>query len=592
LTLRREIDNYRQEIPLSRQLMNRNKIAISRQTFRQLSRAVLTFLKSPESGKAKWLAASLLLLMLCINGMNVVNSFVARDFMSSIEKRDAAGFVHYAWLYVGVFAVSTLVAVYFRFCEERLGLLWRDYLTHRIVGGYIDRRLYLHLEHSGEVSNSDQRMTEDVKQLTTTTLSFLLLILGGSLTAISFSSVLWTISPKLFVIAVLYAAAGSALTIWLGRPLIRLNYQQSDFEANFRAELIRLRENADTIALGGNEARVRNRIMGRVDDLVSNLKRIIRVNRNLNFFTNGYNYMIQLIPILIVAPLFMDHGVEFGVIAQAGMAFATLLGAFSLIITQFQAISSYASVVTRLEEFVDAAEKTARRSQSSAIRYSTGTDGFKFSDLTLRSAREKEVVLLKDLNATFAAGKRILVHGSNHGGRTVLYMAAAGLYEEGSGSIIRPAAGTVVFIPARPYLLPGTLNELLTSLVDGVRPGEAEIMEIVRETGLESAVRKHGGLNSLHNWLEVLSIQDQQRLIIARAILAKPNFAFLDQLDAAFNDAEHARALKLLANHNITCVSFGDHEPDGSRHDACLELNDDGSWNWTCPEVVKPTGSA
>lgn len=572
--------------------MNGNKVAISRQTFHKLSNAVLMFLKSPESGKAKWLAASLLLLMLCINGMNVVNSYVARDFMSSIEKRDTTGFAYYAWLYVGVFAVSTLVAVFFRFCEERLGLLWRDYLTHRIVGRYIDRRLYLHLEHSGEVSNSDQRMTEDVKQLTTTTLSFLLLIMSGSLTAISFSSVLWAISPKLFGIAVLYAATGSALTIWLGRPLIRLNYQQSDFEANFRSELIRLRENSDAIALGGNETQVRNRIMGRVDELVANLKRIINVNRNLNFFTNGYNYMIQLIPTLIVAPLFMRHGVEFGVIAQAGMAFATLLGAFSLIVTQFQAISSYASVVTRLEEFMEAAEKMAQRSQSCAIRYSAGTDGFKFSELTLRSAREKEVILLKDLNATFAAGKRILVHGSNHTGRAALFMAAAGLYEEGSGGIVHPAAGKAVFIPACPYLLSGTLNELLTSLVNGARPGEMEIMEAVREAGLEPALKKHGGLNTLHNWVEVLPIQDQQRLIIARAILAKPEFALLDQLDAAFSDAEHERALKLLAKHNITCVSFGDYEPDCSRHDACLELNDDGTWNWTRPEVVRPVGSA
>jgi vitamin B12/bleomycin/antimicrobial peptide transport system ATP-binding/permease protein len=346
--------------------MNEIKAPTGRQFFRQLARAVMLFLRSPVGGKAKWLGASLVLLMFSINGMNVLNSYVGRYFMSSIEKKDTNGFVLYAWMYVGVFASSTLVAVLFRFSEERLGLLWRDYLTHRIVGAYIDQRMYLQTEQSGALTNPDQRMTEDVRQLTTTTLSFVLMISNGTLTAISFSGVLWTISPRLFVIAVLYAAAGSALTIWLGRPLIRLNYQQSDFEANFRSELIRARENAAEIARTGGEAGIKDRLMGRIDDLVANLKRIIAVNRNLNFFTGGYNYMIQLIPILIVAPLFMHHGVEFGVIGQAAMAFATLLGAFSLVITQFQAISSYASVITRLGEFTQAYEKAAARNKAAS----------------------------------------------------------------------------------------------------------------------------------------------------------------------------------------------------------------------------------
>jgi putative ATP-binding cassette transporter len=344
--------------------MNGNKFPTSRQFFSKLTRAVMMFVRSPVGGKAKWLAASLLVLMLSINGMNILNSYVGRYFMSSIEKKDTDGFVFYAWMYVGVFAGSTLVAVLFRFAEERLGLLWRDYLTRRIVVDYIAARMYLESEQAGALTNPDQRMTEDVRQLTTTTLSFVLMVLNGTMTAISFSGVLWSISPMLFGIAVLYAAAGSSLTILLGRPLIRLNYQQSDFEANFRSDLIRLRKDGEEIARTGAEAGIRERLLGRIDALVGNLKRIIAVNRNLNFFTGGYNYMIQLIPTLIVAPLFMRHGVEFGVIGQAAMAFATLLGAFSLVITQFQAISSYASVITRLSEFTEAHEEAVARNQA------------------------------------------------------------------------------------------------------------------------------------------------------------------------------------------------------------------------------------
>src|SRR5262249_47494116 len=157
----------------------------------------------------------------------------------------------------------------------------------------------------------------------------------------------------------------------------------------FRSELILVRENADGIALTGNEGGIRDQVMHRIDALVENLKRIIRVNLRLGSFTGGYNYMVPLIPTLVVAPLFIHKGVEFGIIGQAGMAFAALLGAFSLVVTQFQAISSYATVITRLEEFLHASEKAVHRSKASGIVYSTASDRVSYSDLTLRSSGEE-----------------------------------------------------------------------------------------------------------------------------------------------------------------------------------------------------------
>jgi putative ATP-binding cassette transporter len=337
--------------------VNEHKIIIKRQQIQRLFAAIGKLLKSPVGLKARLLIASLLILMLSINGLNVVNSYVGRYFMSAIEKRDTDGFIRFAWLYVLVFAGSTLVAALFRYTEERLGLLWREWLTRRVTGAYMEHGLYLSLGRKDTLSNPDQRITEDIKQLTTTTLSFVLMVLNGTLTVFSFSGVLWTISPKLFGIAVVYALSGSALAIWLGRPLIRLNYRQSDFEANFRTELIHTREDADKIEATGTESDVRARLNVHLDNLVKNYRRIIAVNRNLNFFTGGYNYLIQLIPVLIVAPLFIARKVEFGLIGQSSMAFATLLGAFSLIITQFQTISSYAAVVARLGELGEHAER-------------------------------------------------------------------------------------------------------------------------------------------------------------------------------------------------------------------------------------------
>jgi putative ATP-binding cassette transporter len=355
------------ESPMNKTAVTGGKSIPIRQMARRLGTAVANFLTSPVGGRARWMLLLLLALMLGINAMNVANSYVGRWFMSAIEARDTAGFARFAWLYAGVFLAATALATLFRFIEERLGLLWREWLTRRITGAYITRRIFLEEDGNGNsLSNPDQRMTEDVRQFTATTLSFLLMVLNGTMAVLSFSGVLWAISPRLFGVAVLYALAGSAITILLGRPLVRLNYRQSDYEADFRSALIHTREEGTAIAASGREPEVKAGLDERINALVGNLRRIIAVNRNLNFFTSGYNYFIQLIPVLLVAPMFMDGRVEFGVIGQSAMAFATLLGAFSLVITQFQAISNYATVITRLSEFVEHAENMGRKDRQAS----------------------------------------------------------------------------------------------------------------------------------------------------------------------------------------------------------------------------------
>jgi putative ATP-binding cassette transporter len=548
-----------------------------RQTYRRLLSSVALFLKSPAGGKARWLLAALLLLMVGINGMNVANSYVGRYFMSSIERRDSDGFVRFAWLYVGVFGGSVLVGVLFRFTEERLGLLWRDWLTRRITSLYIDQRTYLNLTGDDAISHPDQRMTEDVRQLTTSTLSFLLMILNGTMTVLSFSGVLWTISPKLFTVAVLYAIAGSALTILLGRPLIRLNYRQADREADFRSELIHTRTNADGIALSGIEADIRERLLDRIDGLVGNLRHIISVNRNLSFFTSGYNYLIQLIPVLIVAPLFIRREVEFGVIGQSAMAFATLLGAFSLVITQFQAISSYASVISRLGEFVEATEKLAARREVTRIAITYRAGHFNFDHVTLISPTDDAPVLVKDLNLRLDPGSLVRVCGSNRAGRTALFRAAAGLHECGTGSIERPPADQVAFLPEQPYLPPGTLRELLVPAGFSAEITDAQIQELLEKLGLGSVIKQNGGPDVPRNWQDSLSLQQEKLLAIARTLLAKPGFAFIEELESALNDADRRRVLDLLAASGITCVLFGG-PAEGTCRATCLELHGDGSW--------------
>jgi len=560
--------------------MPEKKPAVTREILRRLRRVVWAFLRSKRVRTKAWLLlAGLLILMLVINGMNVLNSYVGRDFFSAIERRDSDGFVRYAWRYVAVFAASTLVATLFRFCEERLGLLWREWQTQRVVRGYLNQHIYLHIKQTGSISNPDQRMTEDIRALTTTSLSFLLMILNGTFTAISFSGVLWSISPKLFCVAVIYAAVGSGLTFFLGRPLIRLNYQQSDREADFRSELIYVHQNAEGLAFTHDETRMKERLGARIDQLVLNYRKIVAVNRNLNFFTGGYNYMIQLIPALFVAPMFIAGGVEFGVIGQSTMAFATLVGAFSLIITQFQSISSYASVVTRLSELVDASENAAIRNSRSCLDCSMDADRVVYTKLCLKASEKDDRLILRDLDGTIEAKQSVLITGPNPAAKTALFHATAGLFESGSGSIRRPSPDKMAFVLEQPYLPPGSLREFLTP------PGapavaDHEIVSIFNELGLDLESARNGDFDTPQRWDDELSLTEGQLLAVARALLTKPEFIFLDHLDAALDGDEFSRVRQVVSRHGVAAVVFGNGKTSDSGYDAVLELFADGTWKW------------
>src|SRR5262245_60705431 len=341
--------------------MNAQRVPIDRLRATRFARAVRNFAASEVGGNAKWLFAGLIALLFGISGLNVVNSYVGRDFMTAIEQRSMSAFVRQALLYIGVFALSTVVAVIYRFMEERLRLLWREWLTRTLITTYLEHPTYYRLsdqlEADGEIANPDQRIADDVRAFTTTTISFVLLLLNGTLTVLAFSGVLWSISPLLFAVAVSYAGLGSLLTIALGRPLVWLNYNQSDQEANLRAALIHVRTNAESLMLVRYEQQLGARLLRHLDAVVANFRRIIDVNRNLGFFTTGYNYLIQIIPALIVAPLFIRGEAQFGVITQSAIAFGQLIGAFSLIVTQFQSISSFAAVVARLGALAEAIER-------------------------------------------------------------------------------------------------------------------------------------------------------------------------------------------------------------------------------------------
>lgn len=539
-------------------------------------RAVRIFMTSDVSAKARLLLFALVALFCGISVLNVVNSFVGRHFMTAIAERQTAEFIRQAMLYSAAFAASTVVSVIARFAEERLALLWRDFLTRRAVGLYMSGGTFYRVGIGGKLSHPDQRIADDISAFTITTLSFVLMLLNSGLTILTFSGVLWVISPMLFIAAVVYAAFGSYMTIVLGRPLISLNYDQLDKEAAFRSSLIRVRENAESIMLEGREDRHTNLLTKQFDDLATNFKRIILVNRNVGFFTTGYNWMIQIIPVVIIAPAFIQSDMEFGVITQSAAAFAMLVGAFSFIVRQFKSISNFAAVVARISSLLEAVEE-AREPVKSDLQLIISEGELTYDHLTLTSPQTGH--LLKELSVTISADTRLIVVGANEAAGNELLRVTAGVGMLGTGLIRRPRHDQIRFIPQRPYLAPGTLRQLLVPTERATTVSDAQVQAVLKELGVTGALNS-GDLDKEQDWSSLLPPREQQLVAIAAVLIAAPRYVLMEKADVIFGHERLGQILMRLAERKIACINFAEADAPRTGYDAVLEFDADGSWRW------------
>ena len=569
------------------------KLSFKRHRWDIFFRNLKMFVTAEKVGtKAKWAFGSLFFFLLGINALNVVNSYVGRDFMTAIENRNFDEFVRMALIYLGVFAGSTIVAVSCSFTEQRLGLLWRFWATRETILSYANNRVYYRLKKKGEIANPDQRIADDIRTYCTTTLSFMLILLNASLTVIAFSGVMWTISPLLFVVSVLYAAVGTLLTVGLGRPLVKLNYDQLDKEANLRGSLIYLRGNAESVAVSRREGHLIQLSLKYLGDLAMNFRRIIAVNRNVGFFTTGYNWLIQIIPALIIAPLFIEGKVEFGVITQSAIAFTQLLGAFSIIVNQFQSISSYTAVLARLAALAEARETAKVEEEAGPIEFSIEEGQIAYSGLTLRSPRSGRT-LIKDLSLAIPQGHRVLVRGRDETARAALFLGTVGLWDVAEGRIARPSLEQVLLVAELPYLPPGTLRELLMQpwpeeilpwkqTLSDIKAPEEQIMETLAALKIDPMVKSFGGLDQRQHWENILPLDQQQMLVLARVLLSQPHFVFLERPSTTFDPDRVNWILDLLNERSISYVTFESDESSVNmdRYDAVLEIKEGGAWEF------------
>lgn len=534
----------------------------------------------------------LLLLSFTVSGLNVVLSYVGRFFQTALAQKDQPTFWRFLYVYASVFVIGTPIVVIYSYIRKKLGLFWREWITTSFIDNYLKNRAYYALTTSKEIDNPDQRLAEDLKQFTVTSLSFLLIILGAVIDLMAFTGILWSISRLLSGILFAYAFCGTLITIFIGKRLVGLNYNQLRKEADFRYGLIHIRDNAESIAFYQGEKGEKEQILKRFKAVLKNFNFLIGWQRNLDFFTTGYNYLVIILPAMIVAPMYFAGKVEFGEISQASFAFGQVLGAFSIIVQYFESISAFAAGINRVSTFKNLLF-TASGSKTLANGSKNGEDRtriqrvaketIRVQNLTLQTPDYKRT-LIQGLSLDLDKGKSILIMGHSGAGKSSLLRGIAGLWASGSGTIEHPPADKVMFLPQKPYMVLGSLREQL-QYPSGTHLDDDRIkavMETVNLTDLYQKMQRAAGDDSFmdteNNWEEMLSQGEQQRLAFARLLLTKPQFAILDEATSAL-DVDNEKALyNTLSQLDIIYISVGHRPTLKAYHDKILFIQGDGGW--------------
>ena len=432
------------------------------------------------------------------------------------------------------------------------------------------------------MDNPDQRISEDVVNFTTHSLSFLLLALNSAVTLVAFLGVLWGISAGLVAVLFAYAMAGTVLTILIGGRLVGLSYHQYQKEADFRYGLVRVKDNAESIAFYRGEAREQKDLSARLKVAVLNSMTIIGWHRNLAFFSTSYNYAAIIVPIAVVTPMYMRGEVEFGVVTQAAGAFATVLAAVSLIITRFEEISAYLAGVQRLGALWNELDDFDADDLRSAIEDKEQHDPDSRT-VTLEAmsvcAPGTPKLLVDQLSFELRRRQSLLIMGPSGSGKSSVLRTIAGLWPSAAGVLERPPLAELMFLPQRPYMVQGNLRTQLLYPYPESRVGDDRIREIVELVNLGDVfARVDDDLDRVVDWADVLSIGEQQRVAFARLFLREPRFAFLDEATSALDEENQESLYRLLRESGIGFISVGHRTTLVPYHDRMLQLDRSGTW--------------
>jgi vitamin B12/bleomycin/antimicrobial peptide transport system ATP-binding/permease protein len=532
--------------------------------------------------KNRWqqwaLLGLVLLLSVSVTGINVGFSYIGNFFTNALVKKNQDS----AYLFVGVYFIGFLIAIpiiaFYGYVQDYLGLRWREWLTNDLVGRYFQRRAYYGIESERVIDNPDQRISEDARSFTGTTLTFLLIILGAVMDLVSFSGILWAKSTLLVTVVLAYSIIGTIVTALIGRRLIKLNFNQRKYEADYRYGLVHVRDNAESIAFYRGEEQESQQLSKRFVNALKNYNILIGWQRNLGFFTSAYRYIPVVLPYLVLFPQYFGNKIEYGDMVQANFAFSQVNAALSIIVNQFENIAGFAAGIDRLSDFrekIDAHEQDTDTTGSKIGLQESSQVNLNHVTLTPPDASR---VLVKDLSLALNPTESLVIVGPSGVGKSSLLRAIAGIWQTGEGSISRPNLEEMMFLPQRPYMILGSLrSQLLYPNVHHI-VSDAELLQQLEQVNLADLPERVGGLDAELDWADMLSLGEQQRLAFARLFLGHPHYAVLDEATSALDIRNEEALYQRLKDSGVTYISVG-HRPSLVKyHQQVLELQGESQW--------------
>ena len=542
-------------------------------TVADIWRLAIPYFRSDDRWRGRILLGAVIAIELALVGLQVILNQWYNRFYNTLQDRNWDAFVSAILFFCVLAAVYTVLAVYQLYLNQWLQIRWRRWMTQTYLREWLTSANHYRMQLLGDAAdNPDQRIAEDLQQFVQYTLTIGIGLLNAIVTLCSFVVILWTLSARtpltvfgasfdipgyLVWAALLYAVIGTALTQLIGRPLIALNFLQQRFEADFRFNLVRTRENAEQIAALKGEAAEREEHLARFGSVVGNWYALMQRQKQLTFFTQSYSQASVIFPYIIVAPAYFSGAMQLGGLMQTASAFNSVQNALSYFVTSYRQIAEWRAVIARLtgfEEAIAAGRAAAVTPPVVQIIAETAGKPYAMNELKVRLPDGSPVVAAE--HVAIPANESVLVTGPSGVGKSTLLRAVSGIWPFGSGQVSVPDGAKVMLVPQRPYFPLATLADAIAYPATRGSFDNASIAEALAAVGLPQLVTR---LDEQAHWNRMLSQGEQQRLAIARALLQAPDYLFLDEATAALDERSEAALYRLLLERlkGATIVSIG-----------------------------------
>ena len=542
------------------------------------------YFSSEDRWAGRILLAAVVAIELSIVGLTVLYNSWNNAFYNALQERNWNVFVYQLGYFCVIAAAFVALAVYQLYLNQWLQIRWRRWLTRVYLGDWLEHSVHYRMQLQGDAAdNPDQRISEDIRSFIELTLTIGLQVLNSTVTLISFMVILWSLSQaaplSLFGVnipgyllwaAFVYAVFGTALTHLIGRPLVALNFQQQRYEADFRFNLVRVRENSEQIALLEGDEAERERLLMRFGNVVANWYALMTRQKKLTFFTASYSQAAVVFPFIMVSPAYFANKLQLGGLMQTANAFGQVQSALSVFVSLYRSLAEWSAVIERLSGFEQSVASARRLAATSGIVIDRGEGkAVAFKDLAVRLPDGVPLVNARDVSIEL--GEHVLLSGPSGTGKSTLFRALAGVWPFGEGHITLPKDARVMILPQRPYFPIAPLAAAVAYPAETGHYDAEKVAELIAAVGLPGLVDRIG--EEAH-WNRMLSPGEQQRLGIARALVHAPDFLFLDEATASLDEAAEATLYRLLQQRlpHATVVSIGHRSTLAAFHKRRLAL--------------------